>query len=85
MKSNSSPSAPAKSLKPVFRENTEIQAFSLLRKNSFNCNFAVVCAVKTGEMNTMKGIITIQTFQLLKANKIQLCRNLMQQFQLMIS
>ncbi len=53
MKSNSSPSAPAKSLKPVFRENTEIQAFFLLRQNSSNCNFAVVCAVKTGEMHTI--------------------------------
>lgn len=56
-----------KSLKPVFRENTEIQAFFLLRKNSFNCNFAVVCEEITvvfhtfsHEIHTKKGGITLQ-------------------------
>ena len=67
----SSPSAPAKSLKPVFRENTEIQDFFLLRQNSFNCNFAVVCEEITvvfhtfsHEIHTKKRWYNVTTSQL---------------------
>ena len=39
MKSNSSPSAPAKSLKPVFREKHRNTGFFLTLLSGFNCNF----------------------------------------------
>ena len=48
----SSPSAPAKTLKPVFRGKCRNTGFFLIYQNSFNCNFTVTCEEKTVVFHT---------------------------------